>query len=356
MANIKVRHLINRNGCYYWQPSTSLRRLGWQPKRLPATLEAAIAEAEKINMAVDKWRHGVAENVSVPVMNSIDSLITAYKKSKNYRKLKENTKEDYDYRLELIAKWAGQVPLEGITRKSVQDFWEKLAKKSEWKANATIRVLRLLFNYAIDLEMIKVNPATRPGLVDIKQRSTVWDLEIQEEFIKVADRLGYFNIGTAIMLSAFIAQREGDILNLSWQDCQNGAFQIRQHKTGTYIRVPIHPILRARLMQYTNHDGLIIKNDLTGLRYSKNAFTHRFDIIRREVVKKYPEAKDYKFLDLRRTAIVRLAEAGCTEAQISAVSGHKIETCRRILEVYLPRNSTMAAAAIDKYTAYLPAA
>lgn len=89
-------------------------------------------------------------------------------------------------------------------------------------------------------------------------------------------------------------------------------------------------------------------DDKVNKPYTQDAFTHRFDEVRKEVCKKIPEASRCKFMDLRRTAIVRLAEANCTEAQISAVSGHKIDTCRRILETYLPRNSQMAKAAITK--------
>ncbi len=356
MARLKVRHLIKRNSGYYWQPSTALRQAGWKCRRLANTFEAAIAEAEKINADVDKWRSGAVEVATVPVVNSVSALIASYKKSKNYRKLADNTKEDYDYRLELIDKWAGKVPVTGITRKAVHDFWEKLARKSEWKANATIRVLRLLLNYAIDMEIIGINPATRPGLISIAPRNVVWTREELFAAVESADKLKYYNIGTAILLAAFLAQREADILKLEWSDYQNGAFFIRQNKTKAYIAVPVHPILKERLDTYKDRFGLVVKSDLTGRKYTKDAFTHRFDLIRKDVCKKLPEMERCKFMDLRRTAIVNLAEAGCTEAQISAVSGHKIDTCRRILETYLPRNSTMARDAIAKYESYLPAA
>lgn len=356
MANIKVRHLVERGGCYYWQPSTKLRSQGWKCRRLSNSFEAAIAEAEKINAELDGWRNGETDVSQVPVVNSVESLIGSYKRSKEYRKLADNTKDDYDYRLEIIKKWAGKVPVAAITRKAVHEFWEALAKKSEWKANATVRVLRLLFNYALDLGELTVNPASRPGLASIEQRDVVWSFEEEEAFIHTADKLGYFNFGTSILLAAYLAQREGDILNFDWQDYKGGAFFIRQHKTGAYICVPVHPILKARLDKYTNRNGLIIKSDITGQKFTRAAFNHIFARVRKIVSEEHPDIMRCKFLDLRRTAVVRLAEAGCTEAQISAVSGHKIDTCRRILEVYLPRNSAMARDAIKKYTAYLPAA
>lgn len=38
--------------------------------------------------------------------------------------------------------------------------------------------------------------------------------------------------------------------------------------------------------------------------------------------------------DLRRTGIVRLAEAGATTPQIAALSGHSIDYCQRIIDTY----------------------
>ena len=41
--------------------------------------------------------------------------------------------------------------------------------------------------------------------------------------------------------------------------------------------------------------------------------------------------------DPRRTAMVRMAEAGAATPQIAAVSGQSINSCQKILDVYLPR-------------------
>ena len=53
--------------------------------------------------------------------------------------------------------------------------------------------------------------------------------------------------------------------------------------------------------------------------------------------------------DLRRTAIVRMGEAGAEVHQIAAVSGHTIHRTMQILEHYLPRTKPMASAAIHKW-------
>jgi hypothetical protein len=57
-------------------------------------------------------------------------------------------------------------------------------------------------------------------------------------------------------------------------------------------------------------------------------------------------------MDLRRTAIVHLGRAGSSVPEIAAVTGHSITRTAAILEVYLPRDSNMAAAAIAKLDAW----
>jgi hypothetical protein len=48
--------------------------------------------------------------------------------------------------------------------------------------------------------------------------------------------------------------------------------------------------------------------------------------------------------DLRRTGIVRLAEACATTPMIAATSGHGIDYCQSIIDTYLPRRTQVAMA------------
>ena len=61
---------------------------------------------------------------------------------------------------------------------------------------------------------------------------------------------------------------------------------------------------------------------------------------------------DAQARDLRRTAMLRMAEAGATVPQIASVSGHSIEATQRVLETYLPRNRDLAEIAIARLADY----
>ena len=60
----------------------------------------------------------------------------------------------------------------------------------------------------------------------------------------------------------------------------------------------------------------------------------------------------YWLMDLRRTAVVHPARAGCSVPEIAAITGHSVSLTVSILEVYLPRDNEMAAAAIAKLDAW----
>jgi integrase len=58
------------------------------------------------------------------------------------------------------------------------------------------------------------------------------------------------------------------------------------------------------------------------------------------------------FNDLPGTSVTRLAIAGCTEAEISAITGHTLRDVRSILDAhYLHRDPALAEAAIRKLEA-----
>jgi integrase len=55
------------------------------------------------------------------------------------------------------------------------------------------------------------------------------------------------------------------------------------------------------------------------------------------------------FHDLRGTAVTRLAIAGCTEAEIAAITGHSLRDVAAILDShYLHRDPALAESAIRK--------
>ncbi len=243
----------------------------------------------------------------------------------------------------------GDLPIRSIKPKMIAAIRDKLSVTPA-KANQTLALFRILLSYAErDLEAIPSNPASRPGRLKPPKREQIWSDEDIDMFMQVAEADGRLYIS------------------------------LRQQKTDQWVSVPVHrqlaPLLRARLAapivrQRVTADGrkvaelvrLLVPSpeghvwnrlnfsrawDATmrrmNFRIAKGLFRAglKKDEVRTELTDRHRQRRD-----LRRSAMVRMAEAGATTAQIAAASGHSIDSCQKILDVYLPRRADITLGAI----------
>lgn len=81
--------------------------------------------------------------------------------------------------------------------------------------------------------------------------------------------------------------------------------------------------------------GHLILSEQTGGPYDEHAFRKRFRRVRTAAAESLPAIAGKQFLDLRDTAVTRLALAGSTVAEIRAITGHTLASVRKVLEHYL---------------------
>lgn len=271
-------------------------------------------------------------------------LVMAYRASPDFTSLRDKTRQDYSQILARLVAMLGPFPVREIDREAVYAIRDKHSATPSM-ANAILRVLRLLLSWAQDRGIVKDNAASRPKALRVDPRRQVWDSTAEARFMAVADapmRLAY-------LLHAHLAQRQADILALRWDQYVNGAIRLRQGKTDALVEVPAHRDLRAVLDALPRRSAHILC-DSKGKRFAGDHFRHEW---RKATLAAGLDGLQNR--DLRRTAMVRMAEAGATDIEIAAVSGHDIDSTRRILETYLPRNSRMAAEAIRKLEGAKPA-
>ncbi len=357
MSKIAVRHLVakrQKSGTvlYYWQPSRGLRLAGFKPQRLARAtndpLDAA-REAEAINRDVDRWRRGETgpriKNETLPW------LIRLYKSDPRYQDLSAASKQTYGWALRKIEDWSRRAkdpPLTSLRRRWCREWYRALLEQGGTaRAALVMNVLSVLLAFAVDEELIPVNPAANLRLKGSKPRRAVWRREDIETLCAAAGKAGRPSIALAVRLGASLGQREGDILRLAWSQYRDSAFRLRQQKTGPFIEVPAGEELREELAHAKRKGPVIVVNENTGQPWTPHTFGQRFGEVRDQA-----GLSHLQFRDLRRTAVVWLAEAGCTIPEIAAITGHSIDRTAAIIEVYLPRNSTMARNAITKLDEY----
>lgn len=137
-------------------------------------------------------------------------------------------------------------------------------------------------------------------------------------------RLGLF-------LLLYTAQRESDVVtmqwqHIDWQHVKGPRIRVKQQKTDEPVWIPLHPALRAVLEQTPRLNDFILNSE-RGEPYSASGLAKA---IRRTL--KDIGVEDHSGHGLRVTAACELKEAGCSDDQVAAITGH---TDMRTLRKYL---------------------
>jgi integrase len=350
MGRFTVRYLVSKrqkgHTLYYWQPSRALRQFGFLTRRVAERtnrLDDAIVEAERLNHELDRWREGVGETTIEP--GTFPWLLKLYRSTELYGDLAPKTQRSYEQGIALLEAWSkerGHPPISGLQTRHVRELLGTIERPA--MRHLAYRTLRLLLSFAISEGHIERNPARGLRIKGARPREVYWTTEQVEAFIKAAETSERPSLALAVRLGVNLGQREGDVLRLAWSQCENGSFTLRQRKTGRLVTIPATAELHEVLTTAPRQSPTIIISETTGQPYREDHFRHEFARIRQ--LAGLPAS--LRFMDLRRTAVVRLAEAGCSVPEIAAVTGHAIDRTARILEVYLPRTAPMARAAVAR--------
>src|SRR6185437_8538815 len=288
-------------------------------------------------------RQDAAKPVSAPPTGTIAALITKYLGSSDFRKLKPGTKELYRRYLDQIREGWGGIAIRAVRPGDIQRLKDE-HQDSPSKANMLLAVLSILFKFAMRRDYCAGNPAANPGRLEPAKREHLWTPD-EEARVLAAFRP---SLRLAYMLLAYTVQRPSDVLAMTkgmvYERDGRLWIELRQQKTGELVAVPVHedlaPLIRARLSDMAG--GLLLVPSPTGKPWSRRNFSRAWDhdlaransleVVRlrelgwaAEAISKEMAGRHRQRRDLRRTGIVRLAQAGATTPQIAAVSGHRID-------------------------------
>lgn len=418
MAKLNVRFLTKRPGRnglprYFWQPGRSALAEGAVMQRIPDNPDtyldpdqleaAAFIRAHELNKEFDAARAArqgnpvgtaIAARAAPGRLKTIDDAIRDYRASRYFTQLRDSTKRTYIENLDIIAAWSGDAPVRAIDAKRVEKFYMSMQPTTPTKANHVVAMLRVLLSHATTGKLKQPNAASFPGLIGVAPSGVIWPQPAVDLFVKTADDMGIWSIGTAVMFNNWIGQREGDVLTMKPPRLANGALIFRQSKRGAGVMLPIAmvPDLAARLAEElkrrdeqkivalpTKEGGAnalpLILDERTGRPYTRNTFPKRFAEVRAEMARQQiargeppcfpvdyipagssdedaenPVIRTEKllFMHLRHTAVVRLAEAEADDRGISATTGQSLASINRILKHYLVRTGELVRVAFAK--------
>lgn len=279
-----------------------------------------------------------------PPSGVILSLTQGYQSSQEFLTLSARTRVDYISKIKLIEKEFGDFPLSALndrrTRGIFLSWRDQLALRSRRQADYAFVVLGLVLSWAMNRGLIVSNPCSKGGRVYRESRkANVWSAADEAAFLEKAPS----HLHLPLLLALWTGQRQGDLLQLPWASYDGTSIRLRQSKTGVRVTIPVGAPLKLALDRAVRHSPLILtstdKKPWTpdGFRSSWRKACATAGIV------------GLTFHDLRGTAVTRLALAGCTVAEIAAITGHSLRDVGAILDThYLHRDPALAESAIKK--------
>lgn len=242
-------------------------------------------------------------------------VVREYQASRKWRRLAATTQANYQREIDALLLAWGTMPAGAITRGMIIAMRDQLDDLGRPRAALErVKVVRLLLGHAHDLDLISTNQAAGIGQ-PIGYQPTAWrewtPAEIETFEASAAPRWR-----RAVMLLRFTGLRVGDAVRVQRSDIAGGAIRWTVHKTNTPVVIPLHRTIAGELAGKA--DSLFLMPALDG-----RPFKHSRSVS--SGVK--AEARRVGILDppplhgLRRNAVMALLQAGCSKAEVRAITG-----------------------------------
>jgi integrase len=242
------------------------------------------------------------------------ALINDYLGSGDFRDRKGTTKSTYRRVLERLQKAKGHLPVRLVRRRHIRKMRDELGD-TPGAANNVVRMLKIILSFAVDEEWIESNPAFKVPLLSGGE----WRAWTDEECAAFERR---WEAGTmqrrAYALALYTGQRRSDLVRMTRAHRKSGLLHVSaQEKTGEEVWIREHWELSAELaLGDQSHMSLLTTT--AGRAFDPVYFGAWFA----DAIEAAGLPQECVLHGLRKTAAARLAEAGCTEQEIMAVTGH----------------------------------
>lgn len=311
--------------------------------RLPGTPGTAAFMAA-YNDAVAKMKH-------VPA-TQFRSIISQYKASSDFTGKAASTRANYAIYIRKIEDEFGTLPVAALGDERVRtEFkaWRDKMSETPRAADYAWGTLKRILSWAKDSGLIKENHAARGGRLykGGERQEVVWTDEDLAKFREHASP----EVWAVVSLGFWTGQRQGDCLQLAWTAYDSNLLRVRQSKTDARVVIPVRGAFKVFLDGLPRVSTQILVSSL-GRPWSSDGFKSSFARAREDA-----GLRRLNFHDLRGTRVTRLALAGCTNAQIAAITGHSLDDVGKMLDRhYLGARAELAEQAIDLLEAKLAVA
>lgn len=325
---LRVSPAGHKTWSYVYRRDGRLQRVGlgnYPAVTLKAARDAADAERAKLNAD----RNPAEEARRRRQSPTFETLADDYKETVKGR-WGDEAKRYLDR--DIIPEWKHK-KVHKIARRDVLALVEDKAKDAPVAANRMLAVIRRVFNWALERELVEVNPATRmkapakehrrDRVLSADEIKTVWS---NLDKIEASD-----SIKDALRLILVTAQRPGEVLAMRREEIDGDWWTIPGEKTKNSKpqRVPLTPLAREIIKRRPEAGPLFPSPRHNREHIEVNALAHA---VRRNRDKLAVEP--FKPHDLRRTAASNIAANGTDRITLMKILNHADQAVTGVYDVY----------------------
>jgi integrase len=257
--------------------------------------------------------------VSRAIPGSINDLVIRYYGTPAWHGMQPSSQNTYRGIIERFRQAHGDKPVAAVQTRHLDAILGKMADRPA-AANNLRKVLKRLFAYAVKAGMRphRDNPADLTDSFKMRGEGfhtwTEAEIEQFERHFEIASKA---RLAFALMLHTGL--RRSDVVRLGPQHIRNGRIRITQTKTGAPVTIPVHSALRM-VIDANPSEGLVFLITEFGKPFTSNGFGNWFRDRCNEAG--LPQCSAH---GLRKAMSRRLAEAGATNLQGRAITGHKTD-------------------------------
>ena len=299
---------------------------------------------------------GVLEDKKAMVkVTNIRQIISRYLDSSAFRKLGRASKIDYHDCLMIIEEDLGAYHLKRITVPLMQEYYDIWLDRGIYRANKIAAIMSILINWAKKNSIEVNNPMPYVDKIPNPPRKVTWEPHQVKLFLDTAySQWKWRSVGLIVHMAYEWGQRVGDMRLLLWDyvDLDKNRVDLTQSKRGVDVHLPISPALHNILTQQKETFGFqqyvapqVQARDKSYKPYSRGTL-HRYV---NTILNVAGLPKELTAMDMRRTAITEMVEAGVDITQIKQVSGH---TSIDSLTPYIKHTFTGASEALAQRNAF----
>ena len=250
---------------------------------------------------------------------TMNALITEYYQSSAFTSKAPSTRTTYKNQLEAFRKEYGDGPVAEIKAKHIDAILGEIAKKSTAQAHKLRKRLATLFRLAVKWEYREDNPMLNAER--IKHKGKGFEPWTEADIAKFRE---HWPEGTsrriAFEILLFTGLRRSDAVRIGRQHIQGNRIVTKIKKSGDVVEIsiPIHPEFQS-VLDTIKHGHLNFITTERGAARSEKAFTNWIIGAARDAGLP-PHRSPH---GLRKSACIRLAEAGCSASEIMSITGHR---------------------------------